>query len=97
MHLCGGGMGLSPGGELLAFESILSVPGPMCFSRLTSPLQSVLNKHLATSYLPGHLKDNTHTLFLSADSGAQCSLQLALGCGGKCKVFHGAAITAHAT
>lgn len=62
MCLCGGGMRLRAGANSLEFESILSVPGPMCFSRLASSLQSVLNKHLATSYLPGRLKDNTHSI-----------------------------------
>lgn len=55
-------MGLRAGESSLEFESIPNVPEPMHFSRLTSPLQSALNKYLATSYLPGRLKDNTHDI-----------------------------------
>lgn len=38
MCLCVGGMRMTAGASSLEFESIRNVPGPMCFSRLTSPL-----------------------------------------------------------
>lgn len=62
MCLCRG-LRLRAGERSLGFESFLNVPGPLCFSHLTSSLQSVWNKHPAISYLPRCLKDSTRNVF----------------------------------
>lgn len=88
MCLCGGGMGQRAGESSLEFVSILSGPEPMRFSRLASPFQSVLNKYLATSYLPGRLKDNTRDIIslrrLTMEFSVLCSLHLAAEATGRC-------------
>lgn len=99
MCLCVGGMRMTAGASSLEFESILNVPGPMCFSRLTSPLRSVLNKHLANLPLAwaSEGQHTQHHFSPLTDSGVQRSLQLAPGCRGARRVFQGTAITTQAT
>lgn len=86
--MCLGGMGLRAEESSLEFDSILTVPGPMRFSRLMSPLQSVLNKYLATSYLPRRLKDNTYNIIslhcLTMEFSVLCSLRLAAEANARC-------------